>query len=183
MAELLPEIRRTKAGVQILLRSSITDDAEAVKFIAESVLQETIFHLSAPGELQLTLEKVSERIDACRRHPSNYLLIAFQDNKPIGTIEFTGGHRQRIAHTGELGMSLLEGFRNQGIGSVMLEALIDAVRASGRIEKMCLSVLGDNERAIALYKKSGFMIEGVRRNHIKFEDGRRADIIEMGLLL
>lgn len=65
----------------------------------------------------------------------------------------------------------------------MLEVLIDAVRAGGHIEKMCLSVLGDNERAIALYKNHGFIIEGVRRNHIKFEDGRGADIIEMALFL
>lgn len=43
MAELLPEIRTTKAGSQILMRSALTDDAEAVKFITESVIQEKVF--------------------------------------------------------------------------------------------------------------------------------------------
>ena len=47
--------------------------------------------------------------------------------------------------------------------------------------KVYLSVFAYNMRAIKLYEKLGFTVEGVRREDI-FYEGKRYDLIEMGLL-
>jgi RimJ/RimL family protein N-acetyltransferase len=50
------------------------------------------------------------------------------------------------------------------------------------IRRMTLFVMHSNKRAISLYQKFGFKIEGVRRQAVRFEDGRVQDLIMMGIL-
>ena len=48
--------------------------------------------------------------------------------------------------------------------------------------KINLSVREDNPRAIALYKKCGFEVEGISKNET-YLDGKFFDIVNMGLIL
>lgn len=47
--------------------------------------------------------------------------------------------------------------RGRGIGSSLLDAMVDSLRASG-VNALHLMVRPDNERARALYKKRGFQV-------------------------
>jgi hypothetical protein len=46
------------------------------------------------------------------------------NSKIVGLLDFSNGHRQRIAHTGEFGMSVEKAVRDQGIGSLLLQVRI-----------------------------------------------------------
>jgi RimJ/RimL family protein N-acetyltransferase len=84
------------------------------------------------------------------------------------------------AHTGVLGMALLPPLRGQGVGQRLIARTLEAARAYG-LSRFELTVREDNKVAIALYKKFGFEIEGLKRNALKI-DGRYENLVLMGLL-
>ena len=63
-------------------------------------------------------------------------------------------------------MSLLAEVRGRGCGRALLQAAIDHARGA-QVHKVELEVWPDNERAIALYERFGFEVEGIRRDHYR----------------
>lgn len=61
-------------------------------------------------------------------------------------------------------------FRNQGIGKLLLENLIQLSK-SLNLTSITLEVNEENAPAIHLYKKFGFEILGIRKNYYKNADG------------
>ena len=78
------------------------------------------------------------------------------------------------AHEGMLGMGLLPGYRGKGLGERLLRTALDAARRAG-FERVSLSVYAQNTRALALYRKVGFVHEGTRVRGRKV-DGKYDDI-------
>ena len=85
------------------------------------------------------------------------------------------------AHCGHLGMGLLPPYRGRGIGERLIRASIEAARAAG-FERIELSVYARNTRAVALYRKVGFVHEGTRVRGKKV-DGEYDDVHLMGMVL
>lgn len=84
----------------------------------------------------------------------------------------------RRAHCAELGVAVHDAYQRQGVGSALLRALTqyaDGVLALRRIE---LTVYTDNLRAIALYRRFGFVEEGRSRGYA-MRDGVLADVLHM----
>ena len=79
-------------------------------------------------------------------------------------------------------MSVRKQYWGLGIGSLMLDALIAWARDTQIIKKINLRVRTDNQRAIALYERKGFVFEGTIRREI-FLDGKFFDHHWMGLEL
>jgi len=93
-----------------------------------------------------------------------------------------GGNRPRTKHMGDLGMTVLKSHWGQGIGSALLEFLIDWSKNNPIIRKINLQVKVDNENAIKLYKKFDFKNEG-RIERFFLIDGTFYDVYSMGLLI
>lgn len=78
-------------------------------------------------------------------------------------------------------MGVLREYRGRKLGSRLLAAVVAAARTLGW-EKIELAVYAGNAAAVALYRKAGFELEGVRkRSHLV--DGAYDDIVLMGLHL
>jgi RimJ/RimL family protein N-acetyltransferase len=105
-------------------------------------------------------------------------LVALADDEVVGlifVIESGFGF-------GEIGMMVAADWRGQGVGTALVAAAIDWARARG-LHKLTLSVFPQNEAAVALYRKFGFVEEGRRSKHIRRANGELWDLIDMGLLL
>ena len=72
----------------------------------------------------------------------------------------------RLSHNATMGLSVRRRFWGLGIGSVCMELLIRFCRAHGGGRSLRLEVYADNERAIRLYKKFGFSVEGCRKRYL-----------------
>jgi RimJ/RimL family protein N-acetyltransferase len=79
-------------------------------------------------------------------------------------------------------MSVRQPYWGLGIGSLTLDTLVAWARATRIVPKIDLRVRTDNQRAITLYKRKGFVIEGTIRRAI-FLDGEYFDHNWMGLEL
>ena len=98
----------------------------------------------------------------------------------VGWCDINRHHTEGYRHSGVLGMGLLPEYRGRGIGARLAVASINAARMNG-IERIQLTVFASNQNAIALYRKLGFVEEGVRRR-ARLLDGRYDDNMEMALL-
>jgi RimJ/RimL family protein N-acetyltransferase len=77
-------------------------------------------------------------------------------------------------------MGLLPQFRGQGLGKRLILRTLDTARAFG-LTRVELRVREDNASAIALYRKIGFVEEGLQRNAVRL-DGSYENTVTMAIL-
>jgi len=126
--------------------------------------------------LEETAEFVRSRIRAKNPH-----FVALVDGRVVGWCDITPMPRETQAHGGVLGMGILDGHRGGGIGTALMRAALDAAAAGG-LTRVELTARDDNARARALYEKTGFVVEGVKRR-AALHDGVHYDLVLMALLL
>ena len=71
--------------------------------------------------------------------------------------------------------------RGKGIGSYALKAILEHAFNNMNLDRVELAVLSYNTRAISLYKKQGFVVEGCMRSAV-YKNGKYEDMIMMSLL-
>ena len=103
--------------------------------------------------------------------------VALHDEKVIGWADIIPLKHPKMTHVGALGMGVLAAYRGRGIGSQLLEKTVEHAWASG-LKRLELEVFADNEPAIRLYKKHGYVQEGLKR-YARFIDGQYQDIVVM----
>ena len=69
----------------------------------------------------------------------------------------------------------------KGYGREAMELLLRYAFTELNLHRLSLTVFAYNERAIHMYEKCGFKIEGVSRDY-HYRDGRRWDLVSMGIL-
>jgi ribosomal protein S18 acetylase RimI-like enzyme len=92
------------------------------------------------------------------------------------------GNVEKTKHVRVLGMLVIRGYRELGIGTKLIARSLRWAKARDDVEKIVLGVFSNNRRAFRLYKKFGFKVEGVKKKHY-YIAGRHADEIDMALFL
>jgi ribosomal protein S18 acetylase RimI-like enzyme len=105
---------------------------------------------------------------------------AIHDGRVVGWCDILRNEREGTRHSGHLGMGILPDYRGNGIGTRLIsETIADAI--SKGITRIDLEVFASNTRAIALYRKMGFIEEG-RKRRARFLDGEYDDNVVMALV-
>lgn len=126
------------------------------------------------------LEKVASfQKDLISKNGPVYYVI--NEDKVVGWCDVFPEENPRQSHRGGLGMGILPEFRGKGIGSQLLQKVIDHAKTFG-LEKIELNVYTSNISAVALYKKFGFEQEGLIKKYRKL-DGQYFDCLAMGKFL
>jgi RimJ/RimL family protein N-acetyltransferase len=89
------------------------------------------------------------------------LFVAAASDELVGYVEAMGGRVRRNRHAAHVVIGVRQAFAGQGIGGRLLEALEQWGRANG-MRRLELTVMTHNERAIGLYTKMGYRVEGTR---------------------
>lgn len=87
----------------------------------------------------------------------------------------------KLAHVATFFIYLREEVWNTGLGGKSMEYLVSEARKLGLKRLECV-VVRVNERAIRLYERYGFEIEGCRRDAFRGSEGF-TDLLQMGLLM
>ncbi|MEC2345241.1 GNAT family protein [Paenibacillus barengoltzii] len=162
----------------IEIREIRVDDAERFLNLCLQLDQETKFMLYEPGERTTTAEEQRERIQSILSEAGSTILVAEDQGKLVGYLAVFGGQANRTKHVGYIVVGITQAYSGKGIGTRLFQAA-EAWRAETEITKFELTVMIPNERAVALYKKVGFEVEGVKRNSIRV-DGNYVDEYYMG---
>ena len=178
MAELNPITIAARNGHEVTIRSASRVDALAIRTFGQQVLSGARFNTIQPHELSSDDEQVNWIVDHIES-PGKLFLVVSVDGEIVGNLVFTIGQRERLAHSGYLGMSLLSEWRSKGIGRALLTRFFEWANENEHIEKVRLEVFADNKPAIALYQSFGFVKEGLFPRNVKFAEGDYVDVIAM----
>jgi ribosomal protein S18 acetylase RimI-like enzyme len=108
-------------------------------------------------------------------------VVALDGLAVVGYCDIIAMSRPAYAHAGVLGIGVIDGYRDRGLGRALILAAITKAKAIG-LTRIELTVREDNDRAIALYEKMGFEREGILRNALRV-DGHYFNKVIMSLLL
>ena len=126
-----------------------------------------------------TIERTREFVlGNIRRGYAQY--VAEVDGDLIGWADILPGQRDSTRHMGGLGMGVADGFRGQGIGRALLSRAIEHCWEMG-LKRIELEVYVQNTRAIILYERMGFVLEG-RLRKARLMDGEYRDVLHMAIL-
>ncbi|MBB6450231.1 RimJ/RimL family protein N-acetyltransferase [Geomicrobium halophilum] len=168
-----------KNGNKAIIRRAVVEDAEQLLTLSQSIIEEGNYMVTSPGELNITVDEEKQWIGEHIDSPGFAIFVAEIDTKIVGFINFQNGSRKNIEHSGSFGMSVEKYTRELGIGQSLIRVLLEWAQNNSLIEKVGLSVFADNHRAIQIYKKFGFEVEGRRKKEIKKSDGQYIDDILM----
>jgi RimJ/RimL family protein N-acetyltransferase len=168
-----------KTGKQARLRSAIPADAARLLEIRRIVVEEGDFMLTEPDEFDLTVERMKKSVQKHLREPGYLYLIVEVDGWLVGMVHFANGYLHRTAHAGMLSIYVDQPWRGQGVGQLLLEGLISWSERSPLIEKLSLAVFSTNLKAMGLYEKMGFRIEGRCPRDMKLASGDYIDSVLM----
>lgn len=129
-------------------------------FTDEDVWRGRLTESCAPGKVDLPLaaELHGEVVGSAGLHPV--------------------GIAQRRRHAMTLGISVAPEAQGRGVGSALMAALCDYADRWVGVLRLELTVYTDNVRALALYRKFGFHVEGTLRGYA-MRDGRYVDVHAM----
>lgn len=173
---------KLKNGDTVKIRKANKSDAKAILKYIDTISRESDFLTFGQGEFDKTIEQEECFIDNISKQNNALFIIAEIKGKIVGNLNFSGGARPRIVHTGEFGVSVLKDYWGQGIGSELIKCLIEWCKQSRIIRKINLRVRSDNYSAIHIYKKLRFNEEGVITRDF-FIQNRFYDSIFMGLII
>lgn len=112
----------------------------------------------------------------------------YGEDVPSGREEIVGQlglqtfpNRPRRKHAGAVGMAVHDEWQGRGAGTALLSAAIDLADNWLGLTRLELDVFTDNGRAIALYEKFGFSVEGTLRR-FAFRGGAYVDAYLMARL-
>lgn len=154
------EAKTARDGRPWTLRPGRPTDGRALARLFADVRKEGRWLITTPGAVSEPSEAfwISEMIRAAE----HLVLVAEADGDVIGNVLVSVDRGIATEHVGVLSITIADGWRDVGIGSEMVAAAQGWAHQRG-LRKLALGVFPDNERAIAVYTKRGFVHEGLRR--------------------
>ena len=122
-----------------------------------------------PGVLEQAASLPSDRrrrMEELLRQPGqgrHVLLAVSPDHTVLGLVMLTVESNPRRRHAGGLGIMVRTDCQGQGIGTALLEAVLDLADNWLMLRRVELEVYADNGGAIRLYERLGFETEGCKR--------------------
>jgi RimJ/RimL family protein N-acetyltransferase len=181
MAAIEPKTVTLKNGKEVCIRTPVVEDAAIAIEYLKAVFVDDRFFLTTTEEAKewQTPEREQERIEKHYQNQNQLLVVTIADDRMVSMAHADCGEKKRIQHVADMGISILPQYRGMGLGTAIMQTMIDWAAAHPLIEKLTLDVYSANTRAIALYKKMGFIETGRKPKEIKYADGTYDDCICM----
>jgi len=140
----------------LIIRPILLQDAEALWTIArqEGVIETT---MALPSlRLEQRLKSLSELSE------NDHYMVAERATQVLGVAGLTVG-TGRVRHSGSLFVYVARQHQGQGIGTRLVQTLLDLADQWLLLRRVELTVLTENEGAKHLYERLGFVVEGCRK--------------------
>lgn len=169
----------TKTGSELYLRNGDAPDGDAALAVFNKTHAETEYLLTYPDESSMTAEQEAEFLAQATKSAREIEILAFVDGQLAGTAGICAvGKPCKLVHRAEFGIGILQAYWGQGIGYALTAACIDCARQAGYLQ-LELDVVADNARAIALYKKLGFVEYGRNPRGFRKRTGDYQELVYM----
>lgn len=164
----------------LIIRQAEMDDARPLINLQKAVESESDYMLYGDGERQQSVQGIRKMITEFKKSSKSSFFIALLNGQYAGYLVIIGQTAPRAEHRAGIVIGVKEEYQRKGIASALLKEADRWAEKSG-ITRLELTVVKENEKAIALYKKVGFVEEGIRRNSLQI-NGKNTDELYMAKL-
>ena len=172
-----------KDGRTCLLRNGVADDGQAVLDVFNLTHEETDYLLTYSDENSFTVSQEAEFLQRKTDSADIIEIIAVVDGVVAGTAGIDAlGMRDKIKHRAVFGIAIAKAFWGLGIGRYLMESCIECARTAGYLQ-LELEVVAENERAVEMYKKAGFVEYGRNPKAFRLRTGEYQELVDMRLEL
>ena len=162
--------------IEFTIRRAQPDDYQAVSqiFLGAKAVR---------GTLQLPFPSAEVWRKRLAEPPEGtFNLLACVENEVVGQLGLhTFPNHFRRRHVGQIGMAVRDDWQGKGAGTALMQAAVDLADKWLNLTRLELEVYTDNEPAIRLYKKFGFLVEGTFQR-FAYRDGQFVDVYAMARL-
>ncbi len=164
-----------------IIRQIEPADAPAFATLLGQLDGETDFLLFEPDERRTTAAQWHEIIRHMQLHGDSMIFVAEHDGELVGYLRANRETMQRLDHNLLIMVAIRQAYTGLGLGTRLFTRMELWARRRA-IHRLYLTVMAHNTRAIALYKKMNFVVEGLHRDAIRI-DGAFVDEYTMAKLL
>jgi putative acetyltransferase len=175
IAEITRPARSQQRPIAVTIRPMRPEDAADLHALFRHPAVGRMTNQLPSQEYNMVAERTSQHMQGL------YRLVAEADGHVVGDINFFTPDNPRLSHSAGFGLSVHPDFWGRGVGSRLMEAMLDLADNWLNLHRVWLEVYTDNPTAVRLYEKYGFEIEGVRCLY-SYGDGRWADAYFMARL-
>lgn len=90
-------------------------------------------------------------------------VVAERDGRVVGNAGVHPFPAVRRRHAAGIGMAVARDAQGQGVGTALMQAIVDWADNWAQLLRLELTVYADNAAALTLYRKFGFEVEGTHR--------------------
>lgn len=173
---------KLKNGKTAILRSPIKEDAQAMIDYLNIIGGESDFITFGKNEFSMSVEAEQDYIERINSMNNSKNVLIIIENEIVGIASITSVQKERMKHNGTLGISIRKKYWGIGLGSEIMNYLIDWAKSNKITKKINLLVREDNIRGVKLYEKFGFEKEGLLKKDICV-NGVYYNTIAMGLYI
>lgn len=178
--QVLREVTLRDGTVAILRRPRWEDVDGLLEFISSVASEEYVeIAMENPPTWEQEMDWLAQRLKAIEKGEET-ACVAEVNGRIVGSSSLHRG-RGVQSHVGVFGLAVHRDFRDQGLGTAMIEAILAEARAMG-LRLVKLTAFATNARALHVYQKAGFREVG-RIPQAIFKYGRYFDEVVMALAL
>jgi L-amino acid N-acyltransferase YncA len=162
-----------EAGVSYTIRPAREDDQSGLVGAIREV---------AGRKTDIVAETVAEQLDyedALLRYnavETRMFFVGTVSDEVVGWAHVEAPQFEKLAHTAELTLGVLDGYRRHGMGSHLLQRALEWA-ASNDYEKVYSSLPATNEVGVEFLHSLGWETEAVREDHYKLGDAYTDEIM------
>ena len=165
----------------VTIRQIREADAAAFLELCRRLDAETRFMMLEPGERDTSVEGQRRQIRRTLARDNQTIRVAEAGGELIGYAEARGGEFRRNRHCAHVVAGILQAFGGRGVGARLFSELERWAGQNG-IHRLELTVMAHNDRALGLYRKMGYEVEGTKRDSL-LVNGSYVDEYYMAKLL
>jgi RimJ/RimL family protein N-acetyltransferase len=170
-----------KDGRKVVLRTLRWEDLDDLLELINSLVDEKAdIIVNKPVSREFEIEWLSRALCRLEKDETLYL-VAEVNGKVVANSEVSKHVNGYDKHAGMIGIAIHKDYRDVGIGTKMMKALIDYAKKEG-LKVLMLTAFANNKRAIRVYEKNGFVQTGKIPKRF-FKEGKFVDEIIMTKML
>ena len=150
---------------------------ERFLILVSEIDSESEFMLYESNERKINSDTILSVSDALKDDLVVYLIKSTDSLAYQGYISGIRKKESKVKHSMSIAMGVKKEAQGQKFGNILLTQMIKTFQNDNTLIRLFLNVMAINLKAINLYKKNGFELEGVLRKNIKHNDKLMDDYV------
>ena len=174
MLTVYPKKVRLQSGTSVTIRPMVKEDADKLYAFFSRVPREDRLFLRDDVSIRDVIDSWTQELDYEKVLP----LVAEVGGNIAGDATL---HRRKFgwtSHVGKVRLVIDKDYRGKGLGTVLIEELIDIAKKAG-LEQLVAELMSNQSGALSAFKRLGFEKEAVFFNYVKDQMGEERNLVVM----